>query len=106
MYITLLLIQPLVLIYLCGRRTVIGGSLRETSVHGCKNFTLKKNSGNVGTLQLNVEKESECLSSTIVLDDMEIGKEIEDNAAVEISFTKNDEVYKKKKLQREEEEEE
>ena len=87
-----------------GRKTVIGGSLRESSVHGCENSTLKNNSRNVGTLQLNVEKESDCLPSTIVRDDMEIGKEIEDNASVEISFTTY-EVDEKKKLQREEEEE-
>ena len=76
-----------------------GGSLRGTFVYGRNNSTLKKNSGNAGTLQLNVDKESECLPSSIIaLDNMEIDKEIE----VETSFTKDD-VDKKKKLHREEE---
>ena len=86
-----------------GRGTIIGASLRGTSLHGCEKSTLKNNSGNVRTLQMNVEKESECLPSTIALDDMDISKEIEDNASVEISFTTYDEVDEKKKLQKEEE---
>ena len=73
-------------------------------IHGCNDSTLEKDGGN---LQFNVEKESECLpSSTIALDNMEIGKEIEmeGNVPVETSFTKDDEVDEKKILQREEEE--
>ena len=79
-----------------------GGSLRGTFVHGRDNSTLKKNSGNTGTLQLNVEKKGEYLpSSTIALDNMEIDKDIEVDVSVETSFTK-DEVDEKKKLQKEE----
>ena len=84
-----------------GRSTVNSGTLRGTSVHGCDNFTLKKNS----VLQLNIEEENKYLpSSTIALDNMEISKEIEGDVSVEISFTVDDEVDEKKKLQREAEE--
>ena len=79
-----------------------GGSLRGTFVHGCDNSTLKKDPGNAGTLQLNVEKESESLPpSTIALYNKEIDKEIEVDVSVETSFTKED-VDEKKKLQKEE----
>ena len=79
-----------------------GGSLRGTFVHGLDNSTLKKDSGNTGTLQLNEDKESECLPSSIIaLDNMEIDKKIEVDVTVETSFTKDD-VDEKKKLQKEE----
>ena len=75
-------------------------SRTAVKIHGHDDSTLEKGAG---ILQLNVEKESECLpSSTIALDNMEIGKEIKGDLSVETSFTKDDEVDEIKKVQREE----
>ena len=66
-------------------------------IHGHDDSTLDKDAG---TLQLNVEKESECLpSSTIALDNIDIGREleIEGDMPVETSFTKDNKVDEKKK---------